>query len=76
MSDDTPKTLEEQLGEEDWAIIIGKDGNLKGLFIPNGSDEDEVPDSVVYIMEKYFGMDFEDHDLDNYWDADYGDTIH
>jgi len=36
MNDDEPKTLEAQLGENDWAIIIGDDGNLKGLFIPEG----------------------------------------
>lgn len=76
MNDDTSKTLEEQLGEDDWAIIIGKDGNLKGLFIPDGADEDEVPDSVVYIMEKFFGMNFDGNDLDSFWDSDYGDTIH
>ena len=57
MKDDS-KTLEEQLGDEDWAIIIGKDGNLKGLFMPDGSDEDIVPESIIYIMENYFGMDF------------------
>ena len=52
------KPLEEYLGEDDWAIIIGDDGNLKGLFMPDGSDEDEVPESIIYIMENYFGMDF------------------
>jgi hypothetical protein len=59
---DEDMTLEAQLGEEDWAIIIGPDGNLKGLFIPEGSDEDEVPESIVYIMEQYFGVDFDEED--------------
>ena len=63
MSDKT-KTLQEQLGKDDWAIIIGSDGNLKGLFIPDGMDEDEVPESIVYIMEKYFGIDFDEEDQD------------
>jgi len=63
------KTLEEQLGEEDWAIIIGKDGNLKGMFIPEGSDEDEVPESIVYIMAEYFGVDFDEESSD-------GKTLH
>lgn len=76
-NEDEPKTLEEQLGKDDWAIIIGKDGNLKGLFIPDGCDEDEVPDSIIYIMEKYFGMNFdEEMESDPFWNADYGDTIH
>ena len=51
------KTLEEQLCDEDWALIISKDGKLKGLFIPDSSNEKTVPHSIVYITEKYFGVD-------------------
>jgi hypothetical protein len=61
MSDET-KTLESHLEEEDWAIIIGNDNKLKGLFIPDGKDEEEVPESIVYILEKYFGIDLADTD--------------
>ena len=57
---DEPQTLKAQLGEDDWAIIIDNDGNLKGLFIPEGKDEDLVPESIVYIMEKYFGLDLDE----------------
>ena len=71
---DEPRTLNDQLGEDDWALIIGKDGNLKGLFIPDGSDEDEVPESIVYIMETYFGVDFSE-DEDDLGDP-LTDTIH
>jgi len=59
---DNPKTLEEQLGDDDWAIIIGSDGNLKGMFIPDGKEEDEVPESIVAIMSDYFGVDFDEID--------------
>ena len=59
MTDGT-KTLEEQLGDDDWALIIGKDGNLKGIFIPECCDEDEVPASIVTIMAEYFGVDFDE----------------
>ena len=54
------KSIEEHLEDDDWAIIIGADGNLKGVFIPDGKDEDEVPESIVYIMAEYFGIDFDD----------------
>ena len=53
-------TLEAQLGEDDWAIIIGNDGNLKGVFIPSGKDEELVPESIVEIMATYFGIDFDE----------------
>jgi hypothetical protein len=68
-----PKTLEEQLGNDDWAIIIGSDGNLKGMFIPDGKDEEEVPESILYIMEKYFGIDFNEVDEEETSD---GHTLH
>ena len=72
MSNDESKTLEAQLGDDDWAIIIGKDGNLKGLFIPEGKDEDEVPESIVHIMMDYYGIEF-DEEIEETSD---GHTLH
>ena len=71
MSEET-KSLEEQLGDEDWALIIGSDGNLKGLYMPDGVDEDLVPESIVYIMQNYFGIDFDDDEEE----SDDNPTIH
>ena len=62
--DEDRESLYDQLGDDDWALIIGSDGNLKGMFIPEGKDEDEVPYSIVHIMEKYFGIDFSEDDED------------
>ena len=75
--DEDRQSLYDQLGDDDWALIIGSDGNLKGMFIPEGKDEDEVPYSIVHIMEKYFGLDFseDDEDVDNE-ESDSGPTIH
>jgi len=72
MSDEEKQSLYDQIGEEDWALIIGSDGNLKGMFIPEGKDEDEVPESIVYIMENYFGIDFDEDEEES---SD-GQTIH
>ena len=66
-------TLEEQLGRDDWAIIIGNDGNLKGIFIPQGMDEELVPESIVQIMAQYFGVDFDDEDTEY---IPPGETLH
>jgi len=54
------KSLFDQLAEDDWAIIIGQDGSLKGVFIPDGKDDDDVPESVVAIMAEFFGVDFDE----------------
>lgn len=68
---DESRTLTDQMDEDDWALIIGKDGNLKGMFIPDGADEDEVPESILVIMEKYFGVDFDEEE-----ETSDGHTIH
>lgn len=49
--------FEETLEDDDWGIIIGNDGKLKGMFIPDGCDDDEVPEVIVKICLKYFGID-------------------
>ena len=56
---DLSKTIEfeDALEEDDWGLIISSEGKLKGLFIPEGKDEELVPQSIVYICEKYFGID-------------------
>jgi hypothetical protein len=59
---DEQLSLYDQMDDDDWALIIGSDGNLKGMFIPEGKDEDEVPYSIVHIMEKYYGIDFSEND--------------
>jgi hypothetical protein len=68
-------TLKAQLGQDDWAIIIGQDGNLKGLFIPEGKDEDLVPESIVTIMANYFGVDFNE-EIDEAEVIPPGETLH
>ena len=50
-------TFEDSLGEDDWGLIIGNDGTLKGLFIPEGKDDEEVPDTIIEICIQFFGID-------------------
>ena len=50
-------TFEDALEKDDWGIIIGKDGTLKGMFIPEGQDEELVPQVIVEICKQYFGVD-------------------
>jgi len=75
-NEDEKESLYDQLGEDDWALIIGSDGNLKGMFIPEGKDEDMVPESIVYIMENYFDIDFDDDDEDDNNDLLTSKTVH
>lgn len=54
--------FEDALGNDDFGLIIDKDGNLKGLFVPDNVDDelDFVPDSIVQILEKVYGMNMGD----------------
>ena len=43
--------------DDDWGIIIGKGGELKGMFIPEGDDEAEVPEIIIKLCKEYWGID-------------------
>ena len=49
-------TFEESLGENDWGLIIDSKGRLKGLFIPEGSNEDDVPESIINLCCNQFDI--------------------
>ena len=53
-------TFEESLDNDDWGLIIDKEGRLKGLFIPEGSTEDDVPESIIQLCCSQFGIDPEE----------------
>ena len=54
-------TFEEALADDDFGLIIDKDGNLKGLFMPEDKQENEfVPDTIVTILESVYGLDLGD----------------
>lgn len=53
----TNDPIEDMLEKDDWALIFDNEGNLKGLFIPEGQDEEFVPENIVRIMEDFFGID-------------------
>ena len=53
----TNDPIEDMLEKGDWALIFDNEGNLKGLFIPEGQDEEFVPENIVRIMEDFFGID-------------------
>lgn len=52
--------FEEALEDDDWGLIISSEGKLKGLFIPDGKDEEEVPTEILVLCRKYFGIDVHD----------------
>jgi hypothetical protein len=57
MSDENIK-FEESLGENDYGLIIcGDTGMLKGIFIPENLEEEDIPEAIVKICKEYFDID-------------------
>ena len=50
-------TFEDALEDTDWGLIIDNKGRLKGLFVPDGCDEDDVPESIIELCCDKFGID-------------------
>jgi len=61
--------FEDTLDESDYGFILDKDGNLKGIWIPKGSDDEEVPEAIVELIKEHWGIDPNDDSL-------YNGTIH
>jgi hypothetical protein len=53
-------TFEESLEDDDWGLIVSNTGELKGLFIPDGKDDDDVPEAIVKLCATYFGVSEEE----------------
>jgi len=66
MSQNKMINFEDSLDPTDFGLIISKDGELKGLFIPEDKEAPEfIPDSIVRILNDIYGIELGD-----------GETLH
>jgi len=50
-------SFDDSLTKDDYGLIVSKDGELKGIFIPDGADDaDEIPESIVALCSQYFNI--------------------
>jgi hypothetical protein len=50
--------FENSLEDDDYGLVIGRNGMLKGIWVPNGLETEEcVPISVARVCMEYFGLD-------------------
>ena len=55
------RSLDYMLEDDDFAVIIGSDGTLKGIYVPeNYDDDDYIPDPVVQLINTALGFDISD----------------
>ena len=58
--------FEDTLEDDDYGLIIGKDGMIKGIWVPrNLEDEAEIPASIANLCETNFGVDPNDESCYN-----------
>ena len=56
--DKAKKTLEENLESDDYGLIVSKDGELKGIWIPDSAeDKDIFPQGIAQLCITHFGLD-------------------
>ena len=48
----------ESLADDDYGLVIDKDGHVKGIWIPEKLiNVEEVPEKIAKICLEYFGLD-------------------
>tara|TARA_X000001036_G_scaffold177580_1_gene168118 strand:+ start:368 stop:634 length:267 start_codon:yes stop_codon:yes gene_type:complete len=56
--DTNKKTLQEHLGSDDYGLIVSKDGELKGIWIPDtAEDKENFPQEIAQLCIDHFGLD-------------------
>jgi hypothetical protein len=45
-------SVDDLLVDGDWCIIFDKNGEPKGLFIPEGYTENDTPDTIVDLLKE------------------------
>jgi hypothetical protein len=48
------------LEDDDYGIIVGTDGEIKGVWIPRGYEHQDVPQPIIDFCIKHFGIDITD----------------
>jgi len=60
--------FESTLDEDDYGFILDKDGKLKGIWVPQAHEDENVPEAIVQLLKDHWGIDPND-------ESNYG-TIH
>lgn len=57
--------FEDTLDKDDYGFILDKEGNLKGIWVPQGHEDEDVPEPIVQLLKEKWGIDVND-------DSNYG----
>lgn len=57
--------FENTLDDDDYGFILDQEGNLKGIWVPQGHQDVDVPEPIVQLLKEKWGIDPND-------DSNYG----
>jgi len=49
--------FKQSLSETDYGLIVSSEGALKGIWIPVGQEDADIPDAIVSLCIARFGID-------------------
>ena len=49
--------FKKSLSDTDYGLIVGSDGALKGIWIPVGREDFDIPNAIVSLCIQRFGID-------------------
>lgn len=49
--------FEDTLEEDDYGFILDKNGSLKGIWIPQSQEDEDVPEAIVQLLKEHWGVD-------------------
>lgn len=50
-------TFNQVIEDTDYGIIVNKEGMIKGIWIPEDLERDEIPATISRLCIEYFGVD-------------------
>lgn len=51
-------SFDKAIEDTDYGLIVcGKTGRLKGIWVPDGNEDEEIPETVVKLCVHFFGFD-------------------
>jgi hypothetical protein len=49
--------FEDTIDEDDYGFILDTNGNLKGIWVPQGAEDEDIPDAIVNLIQEKWGID-------------------
>lgn len=62
MDDENEVTFTESLDDNDYGLIVDQDGELKGVWVPEGLESEDFPQAIVELCIETFGVDITDQE--------------